>query len=377
MPTIQQRPNWRVKRRPGTAFNVPSRPFRRPRNYLRGLDAIQWAVGTPANWRTFETGLGVGSLLVNEISGPDTNLASHPDVIWYATPSRTIDTDLIGTATDQWHANWIFSTPWYLGPGDEGTNGGRATHTYNATYGVYVSRFGSWFKEDHCNGGFSGTTVTYQACTPNPLTGLTIMSMRKWFTQARAELDGTAPSGKGGLGTTPVTEVYLRFMAALPTDIETYMDSAHHKFPGLESGTGTPPIWGYGKPGTIGAPAGSVMLTNYAGSYTGLPSSDHTPLGVTLPLGNDFHCFEQYAKLNSSASASDGIFRQWVDDVLVHDSTGSYYTSTPSSEVGFGYIHAQIFLGGQALSNIPTGSLHHSVFGFTAARRRVGKAKTI
>ena len=341
MPLLAQRSNWRARRMPGTAFNAPS------------------------------------GLLVDEVAN-EAALASHPDVLWYATPSRTSPTTLIGSARDQWWATWVFADPGWAGPGDVGVANDAATHTLDNDYGVYVTRFGSPFSPDNYYDSHAAGATIWANSHVHAGSGAHIQAWAKWFNSNTMASDGS--SGNECIGSTSVNEAYFRFMIYVDADVEAGMTEFAMKLSGFE-GTAQGANFPYGGPimGYLAPVPGSgrVELSTYAGTigeWRQYPSFS-PPRYLNF---NAWHSVECYSKMNSDENTSDAVFKAWLDDVLIEETTGRYYTTSPSgfgTPVELARIAGQIYHGGQVAT--PTAPIHHKTFGFCVATRRIGKAKLV
>jgi hypothetical protein len=321
-----------------------------------------------------------GEFLVDEISGPDTNLKNHPDVYWYATPNATDHTQIIGTHWEKWWASWMVNwSPYWIGPGDPGINNGNATHTLDPTYGVYVTNFGSPFKPDHFVRSAVGAVAVYATSNPD---GLTIQSWRKWLTNQSmiaygADLSLNPTIFGAGNG---IPELYLRYMIYIDPDVDGGMNEHHMKLGGHEAGKfGAAPDFGYAKP----VPgSGQVQLTKYGGTFNNA-AVDHQSFSPPryLSLGQ-WHSLEIYTKVNSAPGVSDGNYKMWHNNDLIQNSTGQFYpVGTTGTPLLTGLLRAQIFHGGWGdpgtTNPTPLSCIHHKSFGWVLARRRIGKAKVL
>lgn len=322
MPSLSQRPNWRA-RRGSVAFK-------------------------PA-------------LLVDQVVN-ESALASHPDVLWY--PSNDALDEMI---PGDWWANQNGDPNWYSAPGAE--------IVAVPTYGMNAVRFGSPYDPDHyiCATNPVSFSTFGGACTGAE----TIQSWRKWINSATPEQGGAVY-----IRATPLTECYLRWMILLEADVAIGMEEHAMKLSGLEPLLSTPFInarttMGYKQPGFGGSAADRAQLTRYWASAT-LGEEDHAFFSPAryLILGQ-WHCIEQYAKLNSDPSLSDGAVRIWLDDELIYEDMAFKWFSHDlnGAVLQWGQVRGQLFHGGIGLA--PSAEIHHRQFGYCLATRRIGAAKLI
>jgi hypothetical protein len=295
-------------------------------------------------------------LLVDEVS-LDTQLAGHPDVLWYP-------------LWDNWAA---VKAGWSTWPNMYDDNPGtwpKISFTTATEFGnIPVARFESYSEADGLASG-----------------PLSIMQMQKYFNSNYKEMfTGTA------LGSVPLNDLYVRYAIMAESSVWAGINETGMKWPGFQgrSGTITDTWMHHGPPGGINysppynSSTDTIYLETYfhggdiqAGETFGkqwLPPNYPIAPGV-------WNCVEHHWIMNSKqgdgTGNSDGLLEVWWNDTLILSFTNAkfrdYFNGDPVQIQGF---HGLIYHGGQG--HVPIVPIHYRVTGVCLARRRIGAIKVI
>jgi hypothetical protein len=320
------------------------------------------------SWSVPPAGGGASSeFLVDEISGPDYMLSTHADVIWYPDSTNISNVSPI-TGENWWFNGRSGANPdWYQWvEGWESGNVGSIVAV--SSYSVSAIRFSSPYRVPDYPGDPGSSS-------PGP----TICSWRKYFNENTDEF-GT------GIGFTPITSCYIRYMVMIEPDVVTGFSSLGMKLhtlsarvdgTGLAAGEIIRATQWYAPPNATSTQLyrydNSAQFGQEEGNVPG-PGGGHLDVSSYLFIST-YHCIEVFKKLNTASSASDGEYRIWLDNNLVFERTGFKWWSTEpaNSTVEINHWGAQIFHGG---TFPPHTEMHHRVWGHCVATRRIGAPKT-
>jgi hypothetical protein len=308
--------------------------------------------------------------IVDEIEGPDTNLADHEDILWYPRFDSKVNIE----------ADWSFISPNYP---DTGTTG--LTIVEWGDFGIPAARVKSQKAGDITAGGGSDH-------------GESIMNWRKGVNSNNSSFAANA------IGTTEETELYFR-------QCIMFEDMAGWGDPGNVGGKlSSISAWdvvhniSYRRPDHPTIPLGvdgylwsPTQVPPWAGmdpfeeGYGLIPKPLMIP-GITgspavangSPAVGVIYSFEVHVKLNTRNEAespttfnADGRMRAWIsssdgeyDDVLMWDFQNLVLTTGPFE---IDHIHGQLYAGG--FSGPPDDYLYQQIGGFAVARRRIGPLK--
>jgi hypothetical protein len=317
--------------------------------------------------------------IVDEISGPDTNLRDHDDILWYP----RFDTKANATA------DWTYQDSDYP---DDGTISSEIVQW--SQYGIPAIR---------CRSQKVGEVVVGN--------GVEMMDWKMSVNSNTSEYPSTG--GPLGIGSTPETELYFRF--AYMFEDMTGWGAANENLAGKLSAMNSPAAMGVAlnylfiQPNHPTAP---LRLGTYywqlfgepvyagndhfdSGEPALIPPVLHVP-GVTgsppvqngSPAVGVIYSIETHLKLNTRTEAgspttwnSDGRIRAWIsssdgeyDDVLFLDLPDRKII-TSGNPIEIGYLHGQLYLGGQA--GPPENYCYMQTSGFAVARRRIGPLKVL
>jgi hypothetical protein len=313
-----------------------------------------------------------GELLVDEVAS-DTLLAGHNDVLWYGQFNSLSD---IGGV-------YSGASDWYTGQQDWPTNSGHDNGSVEVepTIGLNSIRQHSAYQPDHYLAGYGGTPLHRLYGTSGD--GQTWQSYRKYPRQS--SLTPTSDRHTP-IGTDPMTEVWLRMGIYLESSIFTGMTEENgvklggfelnnigrwmimrfERREGTENGWRLECYWNIADAGSWG---NGQWQGAHGGNWLG---------GVQdyLLYPDTWHFLEMHLKLNSSATASDGIREVWFDDKkIVEHLNCKTHSYTGSNPIEIHYLHNQIFHGG--ISWTPSSIIWARTTGWVAANRRIGKPKLI
>jgi hypothetical protein len=281
-------------------------------------------------------------LIVDEVSS-DSQLASHPNVLWYPGNDSLSASLLPG----DWYADPSLWAPTFKYVAGWDGNGDQAI-VPAPEFGMNAVRWGSQY-------------------TGNIDDFATIQSWNKWVSSSSPN----KPSAAVAIGSATRTEAYFRFMVMVEPDVATGMTETGMKLSGLNHFTSYFCIFWYAPPS-----GGRVQLFRYMNSASFGPelgsTSGQMDVSTFLNLGQ-WYALEMFVKMNTNASTSDGELRMWVDDSLIFSRTGFKWFDTAAANLGVHDARGQIYHGGTGLA--PSSQIHHRQFGFCLATRRIGRAK--
>jgi hypothetical protein len=315
----------------------------------------------------------LGGLLVDEVAS-DTLLANHDDVLWYG--QFTALTDIGGIYTG--------AADWYTGQQHWPTNSGHDNGSVETESGIGLTSFRqhSAYQPDHYLAGYGGTPLHRLYGTSGD--GQTWQTYRKYpRIHPAITVDSSLVTP---IGTTPMTEVWLRMGIYLESSIFTGMTEENGvKLGGFELNNigrwmimrfetreGTENGWRLECYWNI-ADAGSWGNGTWQGGHGG---TWLTGAAEYLLYPDTWHFLEIHLKLNSSSTVSDGIREVWFDDkkIIEHLNCKTHsYTGANAIEVD--YLHNQIFHGG--VSWTPSSIIWARTTGWVAANRRIGKPNLV
>ncbi len=318
-----------------------------------------------------------GRLIVDEISGLDTNLATHADVLWYP----------------RWNSWTNMKADWSTWPNsyqDSPTNWPKLTITTAPEYGgISVGRF-----ESH------SLTPDTSALSWSPAGVEAIMLMRKYFNEnTRQMFTGST------LGTTPYRDLWSRFSIMIESDVWTGLNETglklmgfetsmmdpiyrnfatilHHSWPGYPDGTQQ-----YTYPHSY--PTDTIKLNTYyygeLGQGVDYLVPPNIPAIITL-APDTWYCFEQHVVMNTQTGGvanSDGLIDTYMNGTLIHslhDVKLKEYDSRHLTVYGIDdpmeiqQFNGQIYHGG--VGHCPAVPIHYRMTGLCVATRRIGPTKT-
>jgi hypothetical protein len=301
------------------------------------------------------------SRIVDEISGPDTALRDHPDIIWYP----RMDTK----ANAQ--ADWTYQDPAY------------------PDYGTISSEIVQW---SQCN--IPAIRVRSQK-VGEVLVGNGVEMMDwKMSVNSNTNIYGST-GGPTGIGNTVEKELYFRF-AYMFEDMTGWGDD-NENAAGKLSTIASHPSQGVALNYLFyppDHPTVPLRLGTYYWQLFGVPvlaGNDHFDSGepalipYVLHVPGVIYSIETHLKINTQTGAtfnSDGRIRAWIsssdgeyDDVLFIDLPDRKIITSGDSPIEINYLHGQLYLGGQA--GPPENYCYIQTSGFAVARRRIGPLKLI
>jgi hypothetical protein len=288
-------------------------------------------------------------LLVDEV-GVDSELADHPDVIWY--PSNDA---LSAMFHSDWYGAEILRAPQYRyvhgWEGAASSPPGSQAIVAATEFGMNAVRWGS----------------QYQSSPDHIDDYATIQSWNKYVNSN----DPGKPSAATAIGSTYLTQAYYRWMIMVESDVAAGFNEQGMKLSGLNHFEEHYCIFWYGPPSGGRAQLYRYMHSDSHGDEQGSTSG---PMDVASYLYLDqWHALEMFYKVNTDASTSDGELEMYLDDVLIFSRTGIKWSDTNRFVIGD--VRGQLYHGGTG--SAPITQIHHRQFGFCLANRRIGRANTV
>jgi hypothetical protein len=285
-------------------------------------------------------------LIVDEVSGLDTALASHPAIAYYANFEGTIQDLVTVDSYMPQHVAQTFPnrtrvfTNESLYPTDAVgyPYGFNPSLVFDSTLGIKVLREGSQYGPDHCYNSTRPGQI-WESCA---LLGNGSQWVHKEIRFRDANVSGGtfgAPTGTRGFSSTPVTEAWMRFGVFFETSVRTGFNEIGMKLPETNRHT----WWALREIGTEnsmhlktynGFPTGGVDTTGMAGDldiWGSGPNNDinigqwHSsntagttgnPVNKRINFGQ-WHTIELHLKMSSTGGVSDGIREAWLDEELL------------------------------------------------------------
>jgi hypothetical protein len=314
--------------------------------------------------------------IVDEVA-TEADVALHADVIWCPGVPETFSSD--------WNPG-----DWYTIPSQWPDFGLRTTASPGPSsqlesFGIRSCRFHSGYTPDGyiCLDGAEGTIAFCDAghggVGSKPVRGaLPMLNFRKWF-NSNSDPGGVVPPVC--LGSTPITEAYLRWEFMLE---QSFMDEFNEpngfKLGGHYSQIGVQGTMWLAAPNATDISNNRFRLATYwsGGDLATDPRWAAQWLGKVItdafvPIG-EWTCIEQFWKMNTNSSTADGVRQVWLNDELIidhQDCKNHVYTGSQPIEIWGS--NNQWFHGGD--DNAPTGPMWARFAGWTVATRRIGRIK--